>query len=663
MSQILRLPFNDQQIGQGFNFDSRENVGTALLVEKIFEDPVVDGQIVRTSFHSVSTQESLMEALGLSASADARYGLFAADAKVDFAQSHSVNSFSSFVAGRCEVQNATRHGRGFSLTALAAPLINSGNTEQFKRAFGDMFVRSLKTGGEFYVVARVTSVSAEHQSKLTASLHAEYNGLAAGGSFQAAFDTATRETSGRTEVTVFMSQAGGIGGQASFTGPDATKILQRISEFPQFAHDHPVGYEAELATYDTLAIAGPSVEEVEARKLVLADCLSQKLSFLKSLSDLKFAQGPSGATFFEGLPSSVELGDMETQYRKALNSLMAHAIQVSKGTINPPTLFVPDPPPPPVVFTKRLSSASIAGLWEMAFDTGGESRWTFTPRSGNQFDAIEDGLGNARGIAVVTGTQVELDWAASNPGDSTTGRFRMEMNSDFTSATATVEFFTVHTHLGLLNGRFIRVMYDRRPVEAEAKTEAMQKEFSMFNYINRRSRRQVLKYGSSLFTVGAMGAFGTANATLTPVSSEWRFCNKCQILFNTRYESGSCAAGGAHAAQGYRFYFRLHTPESPTAQKKWRRCTKCQALFFNGYPGKGRCPADSGRGHSADTNPNMDPGIPHDIPGTPVAQTGWRFCNKCYGMFYDGYPAKGLCAAGGPHVAQGYKFVLPHDRP
>jgi hypothetical protein len=31
-------------------------------------------------------------------------------------------------------------------------------------------------------------------------------------------------------------------------------------------------------------------------------------------------------------------------------------------------------------------------------------------------------------------------------------------------------------------------------------------------------------------------------------------------------------------------------------------------------------------------------------------------------MFYDGYPDKGHCAAGGAHLAQGFNFVLPHPR-
>jgi hypothetical protein len=457
MSQVIRLPFNDQQIGQGFNFDSRENVGTGLTVASVSEDPLADGQVVRTSFNTVSTQQSLMESLGMSASVDVRYGLFAGDAKINFAQSHAVNSFSSFVAGRCEVQNATRHGHDFALTPAAQALITAGSLKEFKTAFGDMFVRSLKTGGEFYVVARITSVSEEHQSKLSASLHAAYNGLATSGDFQAAFDTAMKETNGRTEVMVVMSQAGGIGGQASFTGPDATRILERLSQFPQSAHEHPVGYEAEFATYDTLAFDGPSVEENEDRNIVLADCLLQKNEFLKALSDLQFAQGPNGAVFFESLPTAAELGAIEVQYRNALNGLMAHAIKVATGKMSPPQLFVADPRPPAIAFAKRPATPGIAGIWDMVFDTGGESKWTFSPRGGDQYDAVEEGLGNARGVAVLNGNRVQLDWAASNPGDTTTGRFTLDLNAEFTFATATVEFFTVHTDLGILNGRFIRL--------------------------------------------------------------------------------------------------------------------------------------------------------------------------------------------------------------
>lgn len=93
-------------------------------------------------------------------------------------------------------------------------------------------------------------------------------------------------------------------------------------------------------------------------------------------------------------------------------------------------------------------------------------------------------------------------------------------------------------------------------------------------------------------------------------------------------------------------------------QKQWRFCQKCDVLFFNGFQRRGVCAA----------------GGPHDAAGfhfllpyrdteTATAQEAWRYCVKCQAMFYDGFENKGNCAGGGQHEAAGYNFVLPHDVP
>src|SRR5215471_21402101 len=44
-----------------------------------------------------------------------------------------------------------------------------------------------------------------------------------------------------------------------------------------------------------------------------------------------------------------------------------------------------------------------------------------------------------------------------------------------------------------------------------------------------------------------------------------------------------------------------------------------------------------------------------------ATQNAWRYCDKCHAMFYDGYPNKGSCAAGGGHRAQGFNFILSYN--
>lgn len=326
----------------------------ALAVPTISEDKVADGQDVFTSFEIVSDQTSLMQALGVSASVDARYMLFSADAKVSFAESSAVNSFSSFVVGRCLVKNAQRKGHGFKLTEDAQTLLHKpSGMEDFKTAFGDMFVRALNTGGEFLVIARITSISQEHQNTLATSLRGEYNGFTVAVSFSAALTKAMSETNNHTDVTVWLRQRGGQEAQVTFTGADATKILERLANFPTIAHQHPVGYEADLASYNTIPIPIPTAEEREDQALVLLDCAQQKLDFLKALSDLAMASDPRTSILFDDLPSPDELNRMKGQYRTALNALISHAIRVTTGKMDPPQTFVANPAPPAINFKKK----------------------------------------------------------------------------------------------------------------------------------------------------------------------------------------------------------------------------------------------------------------------------------------------------------------------
>jgi hypothetical protein len=103
-------------------------------------------------------------------------------------------------------------------------------------------------------------------------------------------------------------------------------------------------------------------------------------------------------------------------------------------------------------------------------------------------------------------------------------------------------------------------------------------------------------------------------------------------------------------------------------QPHWRFCGKCNGLFYSGaggnyYRQNQRCP---GGGLHLPLGYNFV--LPHDVPGTPTAQTDWRFCGKCNGLFYSGaggnyYRQSQRCPGGGLHLPLGYNFVIPHQPP
>lgn len=357
--QRIVVPFDGHTIGQGFNSDTGERVGTGLSVASVGADPVAPGQRAAFAFHMVTSQASFEKELNIGAEIDARYGLFSGGGTFGFAEKSAINSVSTYIVASCVVKNALRSGKGFTPNDIAKPFIAKGDPDGFKKAFGDRFTEALHTGGEFYALVRMTSSNVQHQRKISASLHAELNGLAAAVSFKASFEQAQNDTSSQTEVLVEIHQTGGVGKQIKIPGTDADRIREHMNGFAEAADKSAGAYKAELVTYDTLALPFPPLLELEEKRRVLEDCLAQRQLYWSAISSLTFAQSEDGDRIFQDLPPPEELVARENEFRRVLSDLMAHARAVSSGAI-PPTLF---PKGPPLPRFKRRAASRFADFW------------------------------------------------------------------------------------------------------------------------------------------------------------------------------------------------------------------------------------------------------------------------------------------------------------
>jgi len=189
------------------------------------------------------------------------------------------------------------------------------------------------------------------------------------------------------------------------------------------------------------------------------------------------------------------------------------------------------------------------------------------------------------------------------------------------------------------------------------------------------SRRTLLlrAQGSLLLTLPALLAPGSAHAEVG-TQQDWAYCQYCHCLFwgGDRNNMGRCTTGyhGQHAAWGYNFLLHYDSARPNGAiQYDWRYCVKCRAMFWNGDPNrKGRCAA--GGAHAAQGFNfglyTVAPNNGYYAPGQPDVVAGWRFCNKCWEVFQPAdqgatYPDPkkvGWCAAGGTHNAQGFNFFM-----
>ncbi|MBD1847860.1 hypothetical protein H6F89_31665 [Cyanobacteria bacterium FACHB-63] len=98
---------------------------------------------------------------------------------------------------------------------------------------------------------------------------------------------------------------------------------------------------------------------------------------------------------------------------------------------------------------------------------------------------------------------------------------------------------------------------------------------------------------------------------------------------------------------------------TPTKDRPyWRFCNKCYVMFYTNAESNS-CAA--GGTHEPQ---GYQFRLPFGGSETPTAQRNWRCCKKCQAMFFNGYSRKGRCPAGGNHVADHtFPYVLPHDVP
>ena len=103
---------------------------------------------------------------------------------------------------------------------------------------------------------------------------------------------------------------------------------------------------------------------------------------------------------------------------------------------------------------------------------------------------------------------------------------------------------------------------------------------------------------------------------------------------------------GPHRPEGTEFavYFDV---EGPNRETGWRKCANCSAMFYDGEARKGDCPGRQGGHIAASDSANYV--LTHDRTPRAGQQNDWRFCEKCFTLFFEPQNGDSSCAAGGKH--------------
>jgi acetyl-CoA carboxylase beta subunit len=198
--------------------------------------------------------------------------------------------------------------------------------------------------------------------------------------------------------------------------------------------------------------------------------------------------------------------------------------------------------------------------------------------------------------------------------------------------------------------------------------------YSLSQCRNRFSDGQVLIMQETYISLESYRGYKFSNCG---AQQGWRWCVKCQTLFFTGdgQDSGVCPAGQKHTPnptatdtrRSGSYIVDRGEAEATNQQDGWRWCNKCQGLFFTAdFSDAGKCPAGNLHTLNATATDARRSGLYHldcrQAANPPSSgQQNWRQCEKCHGLFYssDGNPS-GVCPAKDKHVPNGNKETVNH---
>jgi hypothetical protein len=208
------------------------------------------GQIVRATARMMESQTSLMEAMDISVSLSARYGLSTADAKMQFAEQHAVNEYSLTMLLQADVRNQPRSIISPRLRLEAEELYRR-EPDKFLQIYGDTYIDEVYGGGEFFGLFIFNTREESTRTQLKAELEVSIGTFIAGGGIEAAFSSTVERNSRRASMQLWALMSGGSG----LRNPsNLTELADLYGNFNVSVQAHPIDYKVGLKEFRYLPL-------------------------------------------------------------------------------------------------------------------------------------------------------------------------------------------------------------------------------------------------------------------------------------------------------------------------------------------------------------------------------------------------------------------------
>lgn len=325
---MRNIPFQDgMALGLGID-DLTGAVGSLSAVtftttKAAIGDEGMEGEYDTSLVYSV---EQMYNSLKINVNAEGRYGLFSAEGKFSFAENSRFNSTSTFLVARADIQNAFTRMENPMPTEDAKDLVRDGKQELFRKRYGDLFIRGVKSGGQYIAILSITNKMQEDQRELGIALKASFDSIAAGGSLSVNIQNTIARLSSTSEIRVSIYQRGGSAEQISYTGT-VEEVMNRLKTFATAVQENPKAYSVQAASYDTLIFPNaPNWFDIKRQQEVLEDSMKKRLQLQTIRNDIEMVL--LHPEYFKSPPDQATLSNWSSTVTNELNELDRHVDKV-----------------------------------------------------------------------------------------------------------------------------------------------------------------------------------------------------------------------------------------------------------------------------------------------------------------------------------------------
>lgn len=238
-------------LGMGYNTYTSETRGFAVLGDAVSSPSGDGGQEVEFAVHEVEDRESLREHMGIAASASYS-GIFSVDAKAKWSSDRTIDARNFYLLISVTVTNSATDLKKYELTPEARAMLGKKpDWKGFYARYGDKFVSSVITGGEFHALYEFKTRSRKDKDELKAALKGSYGLFKANADFQKSLE----QIKSCSELSATCFIRGGRGLLPDIQSPQ--KIVEAALQFPLAVDPEkgkPIAYK--IATKDFKVVNG-----------------------------------------------------------------------------------------------------------------------------------------------------------------------------------------------------------------------------------------------------------------------------------------------------------------------------------------------------------------------------------------------------------------------